>query len=217
MLELAIVASVSDAEHLRQGIVELVDVAEDALALAREINPEEVPEFEVPDPEKRELSGGGTIYVYSLPEDWGLDAKVALNAGLTDTTVAASWSPETTERLLKETELDVDSSLDLDRPAAVVAHFQFAKLIDTIRPWIDYGVDVASGKITVEDDDGDDDEPEGDANTDQAAIAMQLGFIVPQVHQFLEVSTALQSFSSVTYEEDGLWVTHSEMHLEDLK
>jgi hypothetical protein len=201
---------------LRQGIVEVVDVAEDALALAREINPEEVPEFEVPDPEKRELDGGGTIYVYSLPEEWGLDAKVALNAGLTDTTVVASWSPETTERLLKETELKVDTSLDLDRPAAVVAHFQFAKIIDAIRPWIDYGVDVATGKLKVEDEDGAEDEAEGDANNDQAAIAMQLGFVIPQVQQFLQVSTALRSFSSVTYEEEGLWVTHSEMHLEDL-
>ena len=40
---------------------------QDALALAREINPDEVPEFEVPEPEKRELEGGGTVYVYSLP------------------------------------------------------------------------------------------------------------------------------------------------------
>ena len=46
---------------------------------------------------------------------------------------------------------------------------------------------------------------------------MQMGFIMPQVQQFLEVSTALQSISSVTYEEDGIWVTHSEMHVEDLK
>ena len=185
--------------------------------LAREINPEEVPEFDVPDPEKRSLEGGGTVYVYSLPEEWGLDAKVAFNAGLTDTTVVASWSPETTERLLKTTELDIDTSLKLDRPAAVVAHFQFAKLIDSIRPWIDYGFEVATGKLKVEEEEDGDDESEDEANTDQAAIAMQMGFIIPQVQQFLEVSTALQSFSSVTYEEDGLWVTHSEVHLEDLK
>jgi hypothetical protein len=215
MLELAFVASVSDAEHLRQGIVETVDVAEDALALAREFNPDEVPEFEVPEPEKRELEGGGTVYVYSLPEEWGLDTKVAVNAGLTDTTVVASWSPETTQRLLKKTDLDVDTSLDVDRPAAVIAHFQFAKLIGAVRPWLDYGFAVATGQLKVEDDE--DDESEEEANSDQAAIAMQLGFIIPQVQQILQVTTALKSVSSVTYEEDGLWITHSEVHLEDVE
>ncbi len=39
MFELAFVASVSDAEHLRQGIVEVVDVAEDALALRERSTP----------------------------------------------------------------------------------------------------------------------------------------------------------------------------------
>jgi hypothetical protein len=153
--------------------------------------------------------------VYSLPEEWGLDTKVAVNAGLTDTTVVASWSPETTQRLLKKTDLDVDTSLDLDRPAAVVSHFQFAKLIGAIGPWLDYGFAVATGQLKIEDEEDDDSEEE--ANNDQAAIAMQLGFIIPQVQQFLQVTTALQSVSSVTYEEDGLWITHSEVHLEDVE
>jgi hypothetical protein len=214
MLELALVASVSDADHLRQGIVELFDIAEEAHALAREINPEEVPEFEVPDAEKRELAGGGTIYAYPLPEEWGLDSNVAPNAGLTDTAAVVSWSPQTTERLLKETELDVDTSLKLDRPAAVVSHFQFAKLINSIRPWIDYGFDVATGKIKAEDEEGNDSDDE--VSNEQAAMAMQMGFILPQIQQFLQVSTALQSVSSVTYEEDGVWITHSETRLEDL-
>jgi hypothetical protein len=185
--------------------------------MAREFNPDEVPEFEVPDPEKRELEGGGTVFVYSLPEEWGLDTKVAVNAGLTDTTVVASWSPETTQRLLEKTDLDVDTSLDLDRPAAVVAHFQFAKLINSIKPWLDYGFAVATGQLKVEEEDGDDTESENEANNEQAAIAMQLGFIIPQVQQFLQVSTALQSFSSVTYEDNGLWITHSEVHVKDVE
>jgi hypothetical protein len=217
MLELAIVCSVSDAEHLRQGIAEVVDVIEDAIALAREASPEVVPEFEIPEPEKRELEGGGTAYVYSLPEAWGLDSKVALNAGLTDTAVVASWSPETTERLLKKSGLDVDTSLDLDRPAAVISHFQFSKLVQSVRPWIDYGFDVATGKLKVEGEDSNEEGSDQEAEAQRAAMAMQMGFIMPQIQQFLEVSTAIKSFSSVTYEEDNLWITHSETHFEDLK
>jgi hypothetical protein len=220
MLELAIVCSVSDAGHLRQGISEVVDVVEDAIALAREANPEEFPEFEIPEPEKRELEGGGTVYIYSLPQEWGLDSTVAINAGLTDTAVVASWSPETSERLLKQSDLDVDTSLDLDRPAAVVTHFQFARLVQSVRPWIDYGFDVATGKLKVKqenDDEDADEESDEEADTQRAAMAMQMGFIMPQVQQFLEVMTAMKSFSSVTYKEDDLWITHSETHFEDLK
>jgi hypothetical protein len=217
MLELAIVCSVSDAEHLRQGIGEVVDVVEEAISLAREVNPEQIPDFEIPEPDRRELEGGGTLYVYSLPDEWGLDPKVAPNAGLTDTAVVLSWSPESTERLLEDKDLDVDTSLDLDRPAAVISHFQVAKLVESVRPWIDYGFDVATGKLKVNDEEGDDESADEEADAQRAAMAMQMGFIMPQIQQFLEVSTAMKSFSSVTYEEDGLWITHSETHFEDLK
>jgi hypothetical protein len=88
-------------------------------------------------------------------------------------------------------------------------------LIGAIGPWLDYGFAVATGQLKIEDEEDDDSEEE--ANNDQAAIAMQLGFIIPQVQQFLQVTTALQSVSSVTYEEDGLWITHSEVHLEDVE
>ena len=46
---------------------------------------------------------------------------------------------------------------------------------------------------------------------------LQLGFIVPQVHQFLDVAAAIRSATSITYEEEGVWVTHSETHIQDLK
>ena len=70
---LAFVASVSDAENLRQGVKEYFDVVRDAIELVREIDPEDVPEFELPKPEKRELDGGGKLYVYPLPDEWGVD------------------------------------------------------------------------------------------------------------------------------------------------
>jgi hypothetical protein len=40
---------------------------------------------------------------------------------------------------------------------------------------------------------------------------------MPQVYQFLDVASALRSVSSLTYEEDRVWITHSETHFEDLK
>jgi hypothetical protein len=214
VIELAVVASVSDAERLRQGVKEYFAVVRDAVALVREINPEKVPDFELRKPQKRELEGGGALYVYPLPEEWGVDAQVAPNGGLTDSAAAISIRPETTERLLRRAPLAVDSSLDLTRPAGTVMYFEFHKMIGTIRLWIDYGLDVAMGNLKTEGDEG---ESEEETPPEQSPVMLQMGFIVPQIHQFLDVATALRSASSVTYQEDGLWVTHSETHFQDLK
>jgi hypothetical protein len=123
--------------------------------------------------------------------------------------------PETTERLLGSTELEIDTALDLDRPAAMVMHFKFAELIKSIRPWIDYGLGVATGAIKAEDEVDEADEDE-EAKEPSAAM-IQLGMVMPQVYQFLDVISAMKSATSITYEEDGVWVTHSETHIEDLK
>ena len=66
---------------------------------------------------------------------------------------------------------------------------------------------------TTEDDAADE---EKDSSDDAAAI-MPAGFILPQVHQLLDVLTAVESITSVTYREDDVWVTHSEVHVVDLK
>ena len=71
--------------------------------------------------------------------------------------------PLTTERLLKDKPLEIDTSLKLDRPAAVVTHIEFAKSIDAVRPWINYGLDIATGKIKPhkekDDEESDDSDP----------------------------------------------------------
>jgi hypothetical protein len=220
MLEIAFVASVSDAEKLRQGVTTYIDVARDAYKLAQEIEPKDVPDFELPKAKVSDRTGGGKLYMYALPEEWGVDPQIAVNAGLTDTFAAVSLMPQTTERLLDETAASIDTALPLDRPAAMITHIEFAKMIGATRPWINYGLDVATGKLKPkkeksddESDDSDDDEPP----EPPSAMIMQMGLVVPQVEQFLDVAAALRSATSVTYEEDGLWVTHSETHIEDLK
>jgi hypothetical protein len=110
MLEIGFATNVSDAEHLRKGVAEYFDVVQDAIALLHEINPDEVPEIQVPTPETRELAEGGTMYTYSLPAPWGIDAQLAPNAALTKSVAAASLTPAFTERLLRTKPLEIPSS-----------------------------------------------------------------------------------------------------------
>lgn len=224
MLELGMVVSVSDAESFRKGIQEYCDVLREAIVLAREIKPDDVPEFEIPKPEKRELEGGGKLSVFALPEEWGVDEQVAPTAGLTDKAAVLSTMPATAAKLLQSTPPAIDTSLDLNRPAAMVMHFEFAKLIERTRPWIDYGLAVAMGTVKKDkpaDEEGEDADDEGDEEEEEEAppsqLAFQMGFVMPQFYQFLDVVSALRSATSITYEEEGVWVTHSETHIEDLK
>jgi hypothetical protein len=216
MPELGFVVSVTDAPKLRQGVKEYVAVVQDAIKLMHEIDPENAPDVEIPQPEQRDLPGGGDLYVYSLPGEWGVDEQVAVNAGLTDHVAVVSTMPATTERLVKETPLEVESGLKLDRPAALVVHVEVAKWIGTLRPWIDYGFGVAMGTLKPKNEEGEA-EVEDEAPADPNPLMLQMGFVMPQVYQFLDAASALKSVSAVAYEEDGQWVTHSEMHFEDLK
>jgi hypothetical protein len=216
MLEFGIIAGVSDADELRKAMTEYFDIAGDAVDIVREMNPDEVKDFTLPEPEKRQLEGAGTAYVYEFPEEWGVDSQVAVNAALNDSVAAISLMPGTSERLLHKTDLEVDTSLDLNRPAAMVSYFNFNEFIDLFRPWIDYGFDVAIGKLKVEEaeDDGDDEEDEPQP---PSPVMLQAGFFIPQLQQLLDVASAFRSISTVSYEENGVWVTHSETHFEYLE
>jgi hypothetical protein len=219
MLELGVATSVSDAEHLRAGIAEYFAVAEDVAKLLHEANPEEVPAVDVPEPEKRELDGG-TMYTYPLPAEWGIDAQVAISGAVTKSVAAASAFPAFTERLLQPAPLKIETSIDMDRAAAQASHFQCAKLIDAVSPWIDYGFDVAMGKLKIEEEDAEaanEESEDEEVDPQQAAAVMQMGFVLPQIHQLLNVAKAIQSRSSITYHEDDAWVTHFEMHLKDIE
>jgi hypothetical protein len=215
MLELAFAAGVSDAERLRQAVKTYIEVAQEAYDMVKEINSRDMPELKLPKAHETEIADGGKLYSYPLPKKWGIDPQVAVNAGLTDKLVAVSTMPQTSQRLLRETKPNLDTSLPLDEPAALVVHIEFAKFFDALRPWIDYGVDVATGKLKLHPEEGP--EAEKDRQAEQSPMLMQMGFVVPQVQQLLDVVSAVRSATAITYEEDGAWVTHSETHIQDLK
>jgi hypothetical protein len=211
MLEAGLVGSVSDAEQLRSGVAAYVGIVQDTIVLLHEAHPEDVPDIKLPLP-KIESSDGTMSYVYLCPAEWGLDPQIAFNAGMTDSTWVASMSPALSKRLLDETPLAIDSPIDVRRPAAMVAHVQLPKLLEAIRPWVDYGFAVSAGQLQA----GDEADEEQAAAAESAAM-MPAGFILPQVHQLLDLLAAVASYTSVTYREDDVWVTHSELHVVDVK
>jgi hypothetical protein len=144
MLELGVVVGVSDAELLKKAFGEYFAVANALLAGAHEKAPDEVPPLKIPPPQTHDL-GAGMAYFYLLPKELGLDKKLNPVAGLSESVGVLTLSPRHCRRLLTKTPLQVDGTplADVDRPLAAASAFNFAALIDAIRPWVDYGVEQA--------------------------------------------------------------------------
>jgi len=105
--------------------------------------------------------------------------------------VNLSLTPKTTVRLLGKTTLKRTGVIGKHQEAAGAAmQFSFARLIDAVAPWVDHGFDLSRQVVDVP--------------------------ILDQLHTGFEIAKCLHGISAVTYQEDGAWVTHFEIHLEDL-
>lgn len=201
VFEIGLVGGVADVARLKAAMTDYFKITQDTIALLHEANPNDFPDFTLEQPVVGE-TGGAATYQYSLPAEWNIDSQVVPNASLAENVWAVSVFPTFTAQLIESKPLEIDSPIDIRRPAAIVVHAKLPKLLDAIRPWVDYGFTVAAAKTAEE-------------GGDPQAAAMPAGFILPQVHQMLDVLSALDSYTSVTYREDDVWVTHAELHLDD--
>ena len=200
--EPAVVIGVSDPNLLLQGCAEYRQALVEFIDALREIEPDEIPEFDLPTAKVKETELG-TFYSYSLPKKWKVDKKIAPTIGLSDTAAVIAVSRAHAERLLADTPLKTGGLLaDPDKPRAIAFLFDFAGFVDAATPW----VELAAQQIIVEEMD----------LTDEADKA-KAESITEEVHTVLEV---LKSFRKVTIEscfEDGALVTHSLTEIRDIK
>lgn len=198
---IAMVSGVSDAEAVKEGAAAYFNVAQQLIDELHKEMPDDVPAFQIPMPTVSATSVGD-IYSYALPAEWGASERIAPNAGLSDSVLVLSLMPELTEQMMAGARPSLDGPVaNFDRPLASAAHFKFAKLIDLANPWVDYAIQVAI-------------EQAGDEGGGAVAA---IGFVKPQVDQVLEVLKVIDSYTGVTYQEDGIWVTHGELRLIDLE
>jgi hypothetical protein len=205
MLEPALVLGVSDAALLRRAMEEYRSIANDAIARVRDIWPI-VPAFEIPEPETKMVKSG-TLYLFPLPEFMGLDPQLVPNAGLSSHVAVIAITEQHSERLLSKTPLKTSGGplADLGRPLAGAVYFDWAALVEALRPWADFGLAEAGP------------DPLGELIDESAAKDQNRGEnLRKQVHTLLEVLKVLRGASSVTYVEDGVLVTHAEIVIKDM-
>jgi len=141
--EVAAVLGISNQSQFREALEEYRKIANDAIAKLHELKPNEVPEYQIPAPETKQVKAG-TLYTYPLPEPVGIDKRIAPSVGLSDRVAVFSCSREQAERLLGATPLKVGGALaNPGKPRAGAFVLQWATLLDTAAPWIDLAADQA--------------------------------------------------------------------------
>ena len=196
MLEVGIVAGVSDAELLKQALNDYRKIVNEALAGVKEIDPN-AEEVQVPSPKSKSASEG-SLYWYPLPDEIGLDDQVQPTLGISEDVVALSLSQGHTTRLLSNSPLKAGGLLKTtDRKLGSAAFFDWAGLMGVVEQWVDYGSGVAMEQDT--------------------GAAGQIGFIMQNVKIGFELLRTLRTVTSISYPEGDAWVTHTETHWQDVK
>jgi hypothetical protein len=201
MIEPALVIGVSDSDLLKKAMGEYRAVINGLIAAMRQADEtSEIPEnAQIPEPKVKEVADG-KLYSFSLPEDWPvhLDKQIVPNMGIGEHIAVASISHGHSERLLKPTPLGVGGVLkDPNRPLACALWLDWAAIVETASPWVDYIVDQTT------------------ADSDQGMMSKAL--IESQVHTVTDVLKVLRNFSNVTYFEDGVMVNHGLAELRDIE
>ena len=145
MLEPALVVGVSNAKLLPKACAEYRTAINGLLDAARKIEGVDVPEW-VRIPEPKTIDGkNGKIYVYALPEGWGVDKQIAPRMAISDGVAVMAMSQAQAERLLKGTPLKVGGVLkDPKRPLAAAAWLRWSGLIDAAIPWVNLATKQAA-------------------------------------------------------------------------
>jgi hypothetical protein len=207
MLELGAVFGVSDAEKLRKGCTEYLSVAQELLDLAHQAAPGVIPEIKIP-PATATKTAAGTVYHFPQLQQLGVDAQIAPSAALSKSVAVLSTSPRLAKQALRPTPLSLEPGLltDRNRPLGSATSFNWPALVDTITPWVKYGVTRFFENRFVD--------AAFDAKTNQKP---QIKSILDQVRTGAEVLKCFRGLTTATYREGNAIVTHSESVWRDLK
>jgi len=198
VLEPALIFGVRDASLLTKAAQEYQAMAGQLLKIVHDVDPD-LPELKLPKP-KASKAEDGRILSYAFPRDWGLDKKIALTAGLSETVAVVTISKPHAERLLAATPLKVETPLPDKAPQAGAFYLDWAGMLETLRPWAELAVNKMAGDLA----------DESEAGSRRSKSTMK------QVDDFISVLSVVRSVSSASYFEGKTLVTHSKVRLQDI-
>ncbi len=199
MFEFSMVLGITSADQFKEGVYSLYQLFGEIMQILHKENPDEFPEFTLPQiEEKSGGDAGGELFSLVMPDEAGIDPQVAGCLGVSADFAIFTTSVPQVARVLKETPFKFQGPL-AGHPEKLLnaRHFNFARVIETIQPWVGYGFEVALAQ-----------------SGEESNFAVEA--VHGQIDTILEVLKCYRGTSSISYEEKGAIVTHSESHFEDL-
>ncbi len=202
MPELAFLVGVSDRALLEKAMKAYAKLIEDALTTAKEnLPPDAQPPFtKLPQPQVKTVPSG-KLYLWRLPQEWQLDRRVALTAGLSEKVGLIALSAEHAERLLASKPLKVEGGplADRKRPLTGACYFNWPGLVDAISSWLIFALEQAPLEKPL---------PGGEDKKQRQEL-------IRHVRAVFDAMKAIRVSTSATYIQDGALITHSEVVIRD--
>ena len=208
VIEPAFVFRVENPEDVKQGAVEVIEAMNTFAAALHEIKPDEIAQVTIPLPEQQETKQGD-LFSYSFFEQFGGDKQIAPTAGLSKDTLVYTLSHKHANRLLKSTKFKPQGvvSQHIDGKLAAMSQFDWARLVDVVVPWIEYGIEQRAERAAIEEDI----DPALDVEIPNTLALKQ------QVRDAAQFLKCFRGVSSATMVEGDSLVTHYEWQFEDLR
>jgi hypothetical protein len=147
----------------------------------------------LPNPQTGETDAG-KLFFLSTFQQVGLDAAIAPSWGWSEDVLVVANSPDAASRILANHPIEGPLADQVDRPLAGACYVNFEALMETIKPWVNYGLTVAAEQ------------------QDNEMISM----VIPQVETVIDVLKCFQQHSSVTFVDGDSMVTHYRQGFADL-
>jgi hypothetical protein len=148
LLQPAVVSTARDGEQVAAALDEYRKTVNEMLEAIRELSPDMGAAFSIPEP-KVEAGEHGKLYVFSLPEELGLNDRLRPNYGVAKSVVVYSAAPEHSAALLKSTPPKLDSFKAPEQLVGLV-HLDVAGLTDAVVPWISFGMQFGGEEVDME-------------------------------------------------------------------
>ena len=200
--EPAIALGLSDSGKMDDALVSYYEVVNDFFDALRQVAPDVPEEARIPEPEVRN-EGGVKMYVWSMPEEAGVDSQIAPCIALSDSLLVLSMSPAQADRMTKGAQLTVGGLLAAtDKPLAGAGFVNWAGIVDMLDPWVKAIAKKEIGKHAG----GDDNDP-----------PQQMKWVLGQIDTVLELLKTVRGMTYTTKIEDGVMKTHVLVEIKDVE
>ena len=141
LIEWAKIVGVTDSDMLIEGLGNIYEIADQAVEVAKEAEPEKIPEdYTVPRPEEQ-VDSMGKVYYYPIPEDKNLPEQLRPQALFAPKFAYFAYSTPQVSELSKESDLKVRSEFIADaKKINGVAYLNGSQFWSLAMPWIKYAI-----------------------------------------------------------------------------